>query len=67
MNHTTMLGFIKKELQSPRNWQVESITLSGTDSLEYTYSYKKTQLYVMNPDEKVVKEAREKIEYLNKN
>jgi len=61
MSHTTMLGFIKKELQSPRNWQMESSTLTGTDSLEYTYSYKKTQLYVMKPDQNIVTEAKEKI------
>ena len=61
MSHTTMLGFIKKELRSPRNWQMESSTLTGTDSLEYTYSYKKTQLYVMKPDQNIVTEAKEKI------
>lgn len=62
MNHTTMLGFIRKEVQSPRAWKIESTTLLGTNGLEYTYTYKKNQLYVMLPDEDSIKEAKNKID-----
>ena len=61
MNHTTMLGFIKKEIQSPRAWIMESTTLFGTDSYECTYTYKNSKLYVMLPDDDSVKLAKEKI------
>ena len=66
MNKTTMLAFIRKELQSPRNWTMESITLTGTDSYEYTYTYKNTQLYVMLPDEEVINDTKNKIKSILK-
>ena len=59
-----MLSFIRKELSARRNWQFESNTLVGTDSYEYTYSYKKTPLYVMLPKENSVNEASEKIKLI---
>lgn len=66
MSKTTMLAFIRKELQSPRNWTMESITLTGTDSYEYTYTYKNTQLYVMLPDEEVINDTKNKIKSILK-
>ncbi len=65
MNQSAMLGFIKKEIQSPRDWQIESITLEGTNAYEYTYTYKNHKLYVMLPDEDMVNEVKEKIKSLN--
>ena len=63
-----MLGFVKKEIQSPRNWQIESNILTGEDAYEYTYSYKSSKLYVMLPDEDKVNEAIDKIDnVLNNN
>lgn len=64
MNHATMLGFIRKEIQSPRDWKIESNILSGTDSYEYTYTYKNTELYVMKPNEDSVNDAQDKINVL---
>ncbi len=62
-----MLGFVKKEIQSPRNWQIESNILTGEDAYDYTYSYKTSKLYVMLPDEDKVNEAIDKIDnVLNK-
>jgi len=64
MNHTTMLGFIRKEIQSPRNWQIDSTMLQGTNSYEYTYTYKNHALYVMVPNEDSIIEAKNKINEL---
>jgi len=61
MNQNTMLGFIKQELSNRRDWIIESNTLTGIDSLEYTYSYKNTALYVMKPEDKSLNNASEKI------
>jgi len=61
MNHATMFGFIRKEIESPRDWKIESNILSGTDSYEYTYTYKTTSLYCMKPNEDSVSKAKEKI------
>ena len=61
MDKNTMFAFIRKEMQSPRNWQIDSITLDGTDSYEYTYTYRNYQLYVMLPNKEKVNEAKTKI------
>lgn len=61
MSQNTMLGFIRKEVSKRRNWQIESNTLLGTDSYEYTYSYKNSELYVMKPNEDSVKDGINKI------
>ena len=61
MSQNTMLGFIRKEISKRRNWQIESNTLLGTDSYEYTYSYKNSELYVMKPNEDSVKDGINKI------
>jgi len=61
MSQNTMLGFIRKEVSKRRNWQIESNTLLGTDSYEYTYSYKNSELYVMKPNENSVKDGINKI------
>ena len=60
-SQSVMLGFVKKEIQSPRNWQIESQILTGSDGYEYTYSYKNNKLYVMIPDEESVNNAINKI------
>ncbi len=66
MNQSTMTGFIRKEIQKPRDWKIENMTLSGTDSSEYTYSYRNMKLYVMLPNEEIVKEAQTKIQNIIK-
>ena len=57
----TMTSFVKKEISSPRDWQFDSINLVGTDASSYTYTYKNVKLYVMEPKEESVNEAKEKI------
>ncbi len=61
MSQNTMIGFIRRELTNKRNWQFSSYTLSGTDSNEYTYSYKNKLLYVMLPNEESVSTAKKNI------
>ena len=52
---------VKNQLDKKTNWKVESYNLKGSDSMDYTFSYPSKKLYVMNPDEKSVKEAQDKI------
>ena len=61
VSQSSMTAFIKKEISSPRNWQIDSYTLDGTSAYDYTYSFSKNKLYVMIPDEDMVKTAKEKI------
>ncbi len=61
VSQSSMTAFIKKEISSPRNWQIESYTLDGTGAYDYTYSYRQNKLYVMIPDKDMVNTAKEKI------
>ena len=48
-------------------WTINQYNVSGTGSLEYTYSYPKQKLWVMFEDKKTVETAKEKIkDVLNK-
>ena len=62
MNQNTMISFIREEISNTRNWNMTSNTLVGTDSLEYTYSYRNTALYVMKPNDESVNAAKNKIQ-----
>jgi len=66
MNQNTMISFIREEISNTRNWNMTSNTLVGTDSLEYTYSYRNTELYVMKPNDKSVDDAINKIKEIIK-
>ena len=57
---------VKKQMKDNANWTIESLTLKGTDNHLYTYSYKKTKSYVMEPKEESILEAKTKIQALFK-
>jgi hypothetical protein len=52
------------QLNDMSSWTIESISLNGYDSSNYTYSYKSQKLYVMEPDQKTIDSAKEKINEL---
>ncbi len=62
-------SYIKYQISNMKKWDIEEISVNGTDSMNYTYSYGTSmQLYVMNPDYNTVTIASDKIkEYLNMN
>lgn len=58
--------FIKKEAREMNKWETTSYSLDGSDSYEYTYSYKAGKLYVMLPNMETVINGKNKInEVLN--
>ena len=60
--------FIKNELDTPSNWEIESISLRGYDDSGYTYSMPGWLLYVMQPEQSSIIEAQNKInKIINKN
>lgn len=60
-------AMIKYQLSDMPSWEVTSNSLTGSDSREYTYSYKSRKLYVMIPNGKSVSNATKKInEIMNK-
>ncbi len=50
---------INMQLDKMPSWNITSISLNGSDSEEYTYSYPGQKLYVMKPNEEVIKNAKE--------
>ena len=58
-NITSLIQF---QLNDMRGWEFESANVTGTDSMNYTYSFPKQQLYVMVPDQASIDAAKLKIE-----
>ena len=52
---------IKMQLKNNSSWTIKSISVNGTDAMDYVYSYNKTKLYVMKPDYETVNNAKEQI------
>ena len=65
MNYETITELIKYELKNTESFEIESDSVAGSASMEYTYSIKNEKLYVTIPNEESVKRASEKVyEYL---
>lgn len=54
--------FINLQIKNKYNWNIESISVTGYDSANYTYSYPGELLYVMEPDIESLEIAKTKIE-----
>lgn len=54
-------NLIKMQLNDGISWNIKSISVNGSDAMDYVYSYKKTKLYVMKPYEKTVLNAKNNI------
>lgn len=54
-------SLINMQLDKMPNWNINSISVNGFDSHNYTYSYSAGKLYVMEPDMKTVASATNKI------
>ena len=54
-------GFINKQVSENLEWKTESISVTGYDSGNYTYSYPGQLLYVMEPDYNSLNTAKAKI------
>ena len=52
---------IKMQLDDMAKWKIETYNVSGVDDYKETRSYPGRELYVMVPDQKTVKKAKEKI------
>jgi len=62
MSSDLISAFIKRQVNNPSEWLVESIQVTGKGSSNYTYSMgKKNKLYVMEPNMESVKFATNEI------
>ena len=48
---------VRQQLATNESWSVNSISVNGSDGLDYTYSYPNQRLYVMIPDQSTVATA----------
>lgn len=63
MDMKDITAFIKYELEDITKYEILDTQVTGTGSMEYTYSYPHQKLYVMFPNEQSVENAKE---YINK-
>ena len=54
-------AMIKKQINDMSTWSVESISVNGSNSENFTASYPRQKTYVMVPDQNTIDEARNKI------
>lgn len=57
----TIKDYIKMQIKDMPSWNVKNLNLSGYDSHNYTYSYKGSKLYVMEPNYNTVNRAKKVI------
>lgn len=58
---------INKQLESMPSWNFDTYSLNGFDSSNGTYTFGNQRLYVMEPDENTIIEARNKIDACKEN
>lgn len=56
-----MYALIKMQIDDMTSWDIDMISLNGSDASEYTYSYGSRKLYVMIPNEETVNNATKQI------
>lgn len=59
MSTKEITSLAKYQLDKMPSWTVKSISLDGSDAYNYTYSYGRSQSYVMVPYESSIKEAQQ--------
>ena len=62
MSYEDISNLIKMQLSDNINWDVTSISLDGTGSMQKTYSMGNRNLYVMIPDTNTIVKAQEEIQ-----
>ena len=61
MPQNRLTKLIKNQMDKNPKWTITNYYLDGTNSREYTYSYKSNKLYVMLPNQDTIDEAKEMI------
>lgn len=56
-----IMSLVNMQLNTMPSWNIESISLNGSDSSGITYSYPSQELYVMIPNEETIISAKEAI------
>ena len=54
-------GIARNQLETMSSWTVTNISVNGSDGQNYTASFPKQLTYVMNPIQKTIDDAKDKI------
>ena len=58
MKTKKITSYVKYQMDEMPNWKIDSISVDGTGSKDYTYSMPRSRAYVMRPDSDSVNKAR---------
>lgn len=61
MPQNKIYSFVNMQIDEMPSWDILQISLDGSNSSNYTYSYSASKLYVMEPDVNTIYKAQEKI------
>lgn len=67
LSQKEIMNLIKMQIDDGAMWSINSNSLDGTNSLNYTYSYPDTKLYVMEPIHESIEKAKELIKQVKEN
>ena len=59
-----IMNLVNMQLDKMPDWEINSISLNGSDGSEITYSVPSMELYVMYPNEETIEDAKIKIQEL---
>ena len=51
-------SLVRMQLGDMSSWDIQSMSVDGTGTQRYTYSYPKQKLYVMLPNDETIEEAK---------
>ena len=54
-------GIVRNQLETMSSWTITNISVNGSDGQNYTASFPKQLTYVMNPIQKTIDDAKDKI------
>lgn len=57
-----IMSLVNLQLDKMPSWSIESISLNGSDSSGYTYTYPEQELYIMIPNEETITSAKNMIQ-----
>lgn len=62
IDQKSVTKLIKKQIKSNDAWEIETYSVDGSDASNTTYSTGNARVYVMNPKEETVMEAKKKLD-----
>ena len=62
IDQKSVTKLVKKQIKSNDAWEIKTYSVDGSDASNTTYSTGSARVYVMNPKEETVMEAKKKLD-----